>query len=271
MNAPDQNLGPTTADDASMAALAVDHYERLLVSQLALIDDVVGFVARRHWLLPQDREDFGSMVRLRLIENDYRVLREFRGHSTLRSYLVVVITRLMLDYRIAEWGKWRPSARAKRLGPLAVRLEILVYRDQMTIDAACEALRASKLVVTPSEAAAILNRLPMRSRRRLVGESALEGLAAPTLAPDVMMMRPERRRASMALSAALAKLGADDRRLLKLRFLDRVPVATIARRDGLEQKWLYRRIERLLAKIRPELERQGLDAERAGLRDLGAC
>jgi RNA polymerase sigma factor (sigma-70 family) len=272
MNA-DHNPGtPAASPDAAwMTALATDHPDQLLVSQLALIDDVVGFVARRHRLSPQDREDFGSIVRMRLIENDYRVLRQFRGHSSLRSYLVVVITRLVLDYRIAEWGKWRPSAEARRLGPLAMRLETLVCRDQMTIDAACELLEASNMPVTPSAAAAILNRLPVRSSRRFLGEPALEGLPAATPGPDAVMMRPERRRTTLALSAALAKLGSDDRRLLRLRFRDRVPVATIARRDGVDQKGLYRRIERLLAAIRPELERQGLDAERLGLRDLGTC
>lgn len=262
---PEAPLPPS--DPERITALATTHPEQLLVMHLSLIDDVVGLVARRNRLCSQDRDDFNSVVRLHLIEDDYRVLRRFRGESTLRTYLMVVITRLLLDYRIAQWGKWRPSAEAKRHGPLAVRLETLVCRDQMTIDAACEVLARSNTPCTPYTAAVMLNRLPVRTCRRFVGEHALADLPAPAPGPDAQIeMAPVRHRASQALVSAVRRLDPDDRRLLRLRFRDRVPVATIARQDGVDQKRLYRRIDRLVASIRPELEKRGVDAASLGLR-----
>ena len=38
------------------------------------------------------------------------------------------------EARIAEWGKWRPSAVAKRLGPTAVLLDRLLTRDGRPFD-----------------------------------------------------------------------------------------------------------------------------------------
>jgi hypothetical protein len=54
---------------------------------------------------------------LKLIENDYRILRSFEGLASLGTYLTTVIARLFLDFQIHEWGRWRPSAAATRLGP----------------------------------------------------------------------------------------------------------------------------------------------------------
>ena len=52
-----------------------------------------------------------------------------RGRGSLNTYLRVVIERLVLDMRVTNWGKWRPSARARRLGAEAVLFEQLTVRD----------------------------------------------------------------------------------------------------------------------------------------------
>src|SRR4029453_14108130 len=46
---------------------------------------------------------------LRLVEDDYDVLRRFQARSSLPTYVTVVIQRLFLDYRNRLWGKWRPD------------------------------------------------------------------------------------------------------------------------------------------------------------------
>ena len=92
--------------------------EALFLSQLDVIERVISFVCVRHHLPGSDADDFGSHVKLRLIESDYAILKKFEGRSSLRTYLTVVIQRLFLDYRISAWGKWRPSAEAKRAASL---------------------------------------------------------------------------------------------------------------------------------------------------------
>ena len=91
--------------------------EALFLANLPVIDSVVRHVCRRHHLSAAEADDFGSEVRLHIIERNYEILRKFEGRSSLRTYLAVVVQRLFLDYRNRIWGKWRPSAEAQRRGP----------------------------------------------------------------------------------------------------------------------------------------------------------
>jgi len=70
-------------------------------------------------------------------------------------------------------------------------------------------------------------------------------------------------RAAQALDAAVEQLSADDRRLLRMRFEDDISVAEIARTLHLDQKGLYRRVDRVLMHLRAALEDEGLDADAA--------
>src|SRR5438067_6487981 len=108
--------------------------QSLFLSSLPVIDDVTALVCRRHRLSGAEAEDFASEVRLHFIARDSDVLRRFEGRSTLRTFLSVVIHRLFLDYRNRLWGKWRPSAEARRLGPTAILAERLVSRDGWTFE-----------------------------------------------------------------------------------------------------------------------------------------
>ena len=71
------------------------------------------------------------------------MLRRFEGRSSLTTYITVVVQRLFLDRRNRLWGKWRPSAEARRLGPTAVLLERLVSRDGWSAEQALETLRVN--------------------------------------------------------------------------------------------------------------------------------
>src|SRR5262249_29160148 len=85
-------------------------------------------------------EDFCSWARLRLLEDDQRILRKFEGRSSLRTFLITVIERLFLDWRNAQWGKWRPTASARRHRPVGIELERLVIRDQYSVGEAIQIL-----------------------------------------------------------------------------------------------------------------------------------
>ena len=107
------------------------------------IEQAIRAVCRRQRLLPEDAEDFAGVVRLHLIDKDFAVLRRFEGRSSLGTYLLAVITHLGQDWRNARWGKWRPSAEARRHGPVGLQLERLIRRDGFTLDEACETLKTS--------------------------------------------------------------------------------------------------------------------------------
>jgi hypothetical protein len=108
--------------------LALD-YRSLLVDHLDLVERLIHYVAQRHHLPPAEIDDFASLVRYRLIERDFAILRKFEGRSAIATYLTTVIERIYLDFGNARWGKWRASAAARRLGDVAMRLEEQVVRD----------------------------------------------------------------------------------------------------------------------------------------------
>jgi RNA polymerase sigma factor for flagellar operon FliA len=161
--------------------------EKLLLESLPDLERISAFVCRRSSVLGADAEDFHSWVRLRLIENDYAILRKFEARSTLRTYLAVVVQRLMLDYRNHQLGKWRPSAEAKRLGEVAVGLEMLLHRDRRSVDEAIATTEARHAEVSRAEIEAILRRLPQRAPRRR--EVALEEIGdGPAVSSDDVEM-----------------------------------------------------------------------------------
>ena len=128
---------------APAAAPSRDSCEQLFLTHLSMIQGVAAAIARQHRLSPPDAEEFTADVQLRIIRDDYAVLRKFRGRCTLRTFLTVVIGRMCLDYRIAEWGKWRPSARSRREGDVAILLERLAVRDGPTFEEACTVLETN--------------------------------------------------------------------------------------------------------------------------------
>jgi DNA-directed RNA polymerase specialized sigma24 family protein len=95
--------------------------QEIFAANLSSIRDILRRVAARQRLSPTDAEAFSSYVLLRMAENDCAILRRFQGKSTLRTYLVVVIHRLLLDYRHRAAGKWHAGEHAACLDGTAVR------------------------------------------------------------------------------------------------------------------------------------------------------
>jgi RNA polymerase sigma factor (sigma-70 family) len=243
----------------------------LFLSQLELIERVIAFVCSRNHVGAADCEEFGSFVKLKLVEHDYAVLGKFEGRSTLRTYLTVVIQRLFLDYRVNAWGKWRPSAKARRLGATAVQLEQLLVRDGFDFESAYEVLKVNHgVTATRAELEKLAAVLPIRVKRHIESDEVLKTVAAPERPADDRVAEGERAavadRASKALRKAMARFDARDRLIIALRFEDGRSVTEIATILGLEQKAAYRRVDRLLEELRRSLESDGID--RTAIRDM---
>jgi len=236
--------------------------EQLFLTNLSTIESLVQMAARQQRMTWAEAEEFASIVRLRLIENDYAILRKFRGGSSLRTYLTVVIARQALDYRDACWGRWRPSRAARRLGRTAVMLERLIVRDGLTLDDAWRTLPGPSELAHAEHLRGFASGLQRRLRRHYVSIDDLEECCAGTTDPEVdnVMRDP---RVSEALAGALRTLPAADSRLLQLRFSEGLSISSIARREGVDQAFLYRRVATLLRRLRRDLEARGIEAPAA--------
>src|SRR4029450_8569814 len=108
-------------------------------------------------------EELQSAIHLKIIENDYEVLRKFEGRSSVRTYLTAVIHRHFLDSRTALGGRWGPWAWARRAAAAGVMLDQLLTRDAISLDDAVARVRARHDVPEPalrSVAARISARTP---------------------------------------------------------------------------------------------------------------
>jgi len=243
--------------------------ETLFLDNLPVIERIIAAACRRYGLMGADAEDAASWLKLRIVQDDYAVLHKFRGESTLPTYLTVVIAMLFRDYRVQQWGRWHPSAAARREGPIAVKLETLVMRDGMPLGQAGHVLRdRGDTNLTDAELSRIVSKLPVRAPLRPVSvSSTVLPDAASTVDSEDLVNRADAAAQWAATDAsmlrAMQELNAEDRLIVHLRYWDGLSVAEISRAIGAEQKQLYRRIERLLARLRTSLEAAGVSKERA--------
>jgi RNA polymerase sigma factor for flagellar operon FliA len=247
-------------------------FERLFLEHLPYIDRVLAGTARVLGFRGDDAEEFASWARERLWEHDYELLRKWRGQSKLTTYLGAVVVNLGRDFRVKQWGRWRPSAAAVAMGPLGVRLEKLVHRDGWTLAQAAELLRnRGETDHTDRELTAMLARIPRRERPRAVddadglieqlpGGTEAEGPLADAEAAD------DRRTVRQALTAAIATLDPHAQATIRMHFLHGRSLADVARALETPQKPLYRVKDGALRMLRAHLEAVGVTWERA--RDL---
>jgi RNA polymerase sigma factor for flagellar operon FliA len=147
-----------------------------------------------------------------------------------------------------------------------VKLETLTVRDKMSFDEAVETLRTNHGVTEERAAlAAMHEKFPIRHGRTFTSDEALETVSAPNSEADAPLAQAEASAragtAAKALAAAIASLPAQDRIVIRMRFDDGFSVAEIAKVLKLEQKPLYRRIEKLLFDLRRTLEGSGVSAD----------
>ena len=234
----------------------------VLLAHLPLIGDFVESLARRYRLSPEDADDLEGFVRMRLVENDYRIMRSYLGLGEIRTYLTVVVANLFADYRNLLWGRWRTSATARRLGPVARALETLTRRDGLTFAEAARALRHQGIAVPDAELqeiwAQLPERPPIRAGRQIATDTVPE-IRDQAPSPEEAAIRAELRgRITTTLAAAWRTLSAAERLWLRLHFQHGVSVPAIARTQREKPAALYRRIAAALRRLRRELHKAGI-------------
>jgi RNA polymerase sigma factor (sigma-70 family) len=236
----------------------------LFEANLALIDRVIGRIAAKGGLAGADAEDFASEVRIALMADDFAILAQWEGRSSLATYLTVIVQRLLTDARRHRMGKWRPTAEAQRLGELGVRLETLVRRDGRSLDDALPLLHAIDPSLTRARAAELLARLPERMPRAHTVALAETDLADAHASADEAALAFDARKLSVRTSGvmreALAKLPTNDRLMVDFRFGSGMTIAEISRILGIPQRPLYRRFEAVLRELRRTLHAADIDA-----------
>ena len=76
----------------------------LLQTHTPAIEDAIASVCRRNHLEKREADLFGTHARLKLREDDCKLLRVFEGRSSFPTYLSVVLQRLFFRYRSTLQG-----------------------------------------------------------------------------------------------------------------------------------------------------------------------
>src|SRR5215212_535478 len=238
--------------------------ESTYLEHLPSIERIAAFVARKAHLNADESTEFVQIVRVRLFDDDYAIIRKFEGRSSFSTYLTTVILRLFHQWRVEQWGKWRPSAEARRLGDTAITLERLLTRDGFTLDEAIKVLTTrSGAAASIAELEALYVRLPTRGPRpmEVSDDVSPDAVAVDGDAGDRVESRDRERTARQAgkiIDEVAAKFDPADRLILKLRFWKAMKVPEIARKLHLDQKKIYKRLDKLYAVLRRALETAGV-------------
>ncbi|MCB1055480.1 MAG: sigma-70 family RNA polymerase sigma factor [Acidobacteria bacterium] len=248
--------------EEGVRALSSSDARKLFEKRLTTIERVIEAVGRRHAMSREDLEDFGSKVKVFLLEDGCAPLRAWRGEARFATFLTVLVVNRYRDFCHERWGRWRSSKLARSLGVDAEQLETLLYRDGFRLDEAvrilCSRGGTSVDAVTLGELA---EQLPPRSSRRFEDDSRLELLPHPSSGHDpveVAERLARRRRIFDALREALGTLEERERRILELRYSDGLRLNRIAVILGVGQRRLYHLHDRSLGRLRHRLEAAGL-------------
>ncbi len=226
--------------------------------EAAKVDELIGFFCRRYHLSEPEAEDFQRSVYAKLMEDDFRVFRTFRGNISAKTYLLAMVQRHLFD-----WRKQRPSTEAQRLTRVAVEFEVLMRHDGLTADEACETLLTNHHgEVSRAELERIASLLPPRQKRHMVDHEVLNKLPAADERPEGPILESEFRSVHRlmlpALDKALGELPADDRLVFEMCALRGQTITEATRFLSLPRK---PRQQLILACLRRALEAQGFSWE----------
>jgi RNA polymerase sigma factor (sigma-70 family) len=225
------------------------------LADFELLCEVIRGVARSSGLSTEDAEDFAQTAHLKLLECSYAPLTRFKRHSSLRTFLTVVVRRLLLDWRNAAYGRWRPTMAARRLGPDAITLDRLISRDGHSRDEAIAILENRRDAPCPTTLHALAKQLAPRGRPEAVAvdDERLLGRCGFEDPIEAAHASAEHRKMVARLTRAFERLSPADRQLVRLRFGENMSIAAIAVKLAVPVKPLYRRFERLLMTLRQDI------------------
>ena len=206
-----------------------------LVKHLPVIDAAIKVACRRHEILDDQAEEFASHTKLKLIENDYHLIRSFQGKSSFRTYLFTVINRIFIDWLRMMKGRWRPSEYAKRLGQMGIKLEELMARKKLSYQEACYAIKINHGVNIDSRefrklADKISKQLSTNPRQVDIPLEKINNSESTLKDPVIDKNSQEIREKIVSIIKDVSEsLEANDKLILKMHFHDNLGISVISR------------------------------------------
>lgn len=205
-----------------------------------------------------------------LVANRFARLRRYRpeGPASFPTWLRAVVRNLCLDWRRKQFGRTRAFESVERMSLIERQIFQCRFEDQLSREETYSLLHLGHPDVTEEQFIEIEERITasvssrqqwLLSARRAeaVGELALApatedqpGLDVPDARPSPEIVALERELSAM-LAGAVARLSKQEQLLLKLRFVQGLTLADVARLTGMANaQQADRRLRELLARLR---------------------
>ena len=142
---------PLTQQDRDLIRRCLHHesgaWSEFVHRYLGLVYHVITHTAhlRSYPIRPDETEDIAAVIMLQVIDNDYATLRQFRGKSSLSSYLTVIARRICVQElarragikesttpRMPE-GEAKPSAALDTLDEVGKLLKKLPEKERTVV------------------------------------------------------------------------------------------------------------------------------------------
>ncbi|QOX79865.1 sigma-70 family RNA polymerase sigma factor [Trichlorobacter lovleyi] len=219
-----------------------------------------------------DKDELFVLVLDHLQQDDYRRLREFKGNSSITTYLTAIISRLVVDIIRSRTGRNRAKERAERFGETGRRLyELVIQQGHCVADVVAILQTSHNISSTQEQLQAMLDEMQGRSTRHQTDtdhetawsdSGVLVSIQRSTPEQKVVDQQLERKRKEL-LKQVLDGMNAEDKLLIRLRFpldedTDPLDNSTVAKMLGLNQQEVERRTRRILTTCRELLLKQGI-------------
>lgn len=218
--------------------------------------------ACRHYCInEQDAGDFEADLICHLASHAGAVLRRIDLAERPAAYISKVVRRFAIGWLRQRCGRWRPSARARRLGECAIELERLIARDGVSPSEAVNVVFL-KPGCSMSRAGLELYARQLRPTRPTMESCDFSDRPAQWGSPDAELLATESvralRRVHRTFLGAIADLQPTDRLLLALRWGRKLTMEQIGAAFGEPGDRVQKRHERLLRRLRTRLEACGV-------------
>ena len=103
--------------------------KKYIDGNFSTLKSVITSVCKKIYHIVSDCEECVSDLLLKIVENDYEIMRSFPGGKDYKfaTYLFTVLYRKAIDIVRIKGGHYRPSTKAKKLGRCTVELEKQLY------------------------------------------------------------------------------------------------------------------------------------------------
>jgi len=167
-------------------------------------------------LQPEDIEDLAAEILLQMVANDYAVLRQFRGQSSLATYLTVIARRSCIhelnrptgptDIQTRKDGQFRPETKREERPKGEVGLESLEEVQKLLrklparerqvvrlfyLEGRTYEEISTRLHIPVNSIGPILSRARAKLRRDAKGPEAKSPAPAPVPAPQAEQPKPQ--------------------------------------------------------------------------------